>query len=204
MTQVALAGAGKDTVMRMAKRVLAGVVALGVLGFGLAAAQQGMHGSGGMRMHGHGMGHGMHDEASMPMLNGADTEPHEVEEMRQMFLRHPDIRRSVTNLPDGIATVTESADPELAGLIASHVTGMIGRLEDGRDPQVPIQSETLAILFANRALIRTEIEPTETGVRVIQRSDDPATVAALQTHAAEVSDMAARGMQAVHEAMMKR
>ena len=193
--------------MRMARGVLVGVVALGVLGLGLAMAQQGRHG-GGMGMHGggigHGMGHGMHDEASMPMLNGADTEPHEVEEMRQMFLRHPDIRRSVTNLPDGIVTVTESADAELAGLIASHVTGMIGRLEDGRDPQVPIQSETLAILFANRALIRTEIEATETGVRVTQRSDDPATVAALQTHAAEVSDMAARGMQAVHEAMMKR
>jgi hypothetical protein len=29
-------------------------------------------------------------------------------------------------------------------------------------------------------------------------------VTALQTHAAEVSDMAARGMQAVHEMMMKR
>jgi len=29
-------------------------------------------------------------------------------------------------------------------------------------------------------------------------------VAALQTHAGEVSDMAARGMQAVHEMMMQR
>jgi hypothetical protein len=29
-------------------------------------------------------------------------------------------------------------------------------------------------------------------------------VAALQTHAAEVSDMAARGMHAVHEAMARR
>lgn len=197
--------------MRMATGVLAGVVALGVLGLGLAVAQQGMHGGGmgmhggsGMGMHGGRAGHGMHDSASMPMLNGADTEPHEVEEMRQMFLRHPDIRRSVTNLPDGIVTVTESGDPELAGLIASHVSGMIARIEDNRDPQVPIQSETLAILFANRALIRSEIEPTATGVKVTQRSDDPETVAALQRHAAEVSDLAARGMAAVHDSMMGR
>ena len=37
-----------------------------------------------------------------------------------------------------------------------------------------------------------------------QTSDDPELVAALHTHAAEVSDMAARGMQAVHEMMMRR
>ena len=33
---------------------------------------------------------------------------------------------------------------------------------------------------------------------------DPEVVAALQIHAAEVSDMSARGMQAVHEMMMKQ
>jgi hypothetical protein len=148
---------------------------------------------------GMGGGHGM-----MAMLQGEDTSPEEVAELRSMFMHHPDIRRSVTNLPDGIETVTESDDPYLAERIISHVVGMIGRMEDGRDPRIPIQSPTLDILFANRDLIRTEIEPTETGIRVVQRSGDPATVAALQTHAAEVSDMAARGMQAVHEQMMSR
>jgi len=39
---------------------------------------------------------------------------------------------------------------------------------------------------------------------VVQTSDDPEVVVALQTHAAEVSDMVDRGMQAVHEAMMRR
>ena len=35
-------------------------------------------------------------------------------------------------------------------------------------------------------------------------NEDREVVAALQTHAAEVSDLAARGMQAAHEAMMAR
>ena len=39
---------------------------------------------------------------------------------------------------------------------------------------------------------------------MIQTADDPEIVTALQTHAAEVSDMADRGMQAVHEMMMER
>ncbi|MEZ5799358.1 MAG: hypothetical protein R3D29_01200 [Nitratireductor sp.] len=42
------------------------------------------------------------------------------------------------------------------------------------------------------------------GIVVVQTSDDPEVVAALHTHAAEVSAMAERGMQAVHEMMMKR
>ncbi|HSF64765.1 MAG TPA: hypothetical protein VLA78_10275 [Paracoccaceae bacterium] len=163
-----------------------------------ALAQQGM---GMMGMHhgggGHAMGHGM-----MPMLNGTDTTPEEVHEMEAMFMHFPDIRRSVENLPDGIRTVTESDDPYLRGFIVSHVTGMITRVEEGRDPGVPIQSPTLAILFEKRALIDTVLEPTDTGIVVIQTSADPEVVAALQTHAAEVSDMAARGMEPVHERMM--
>jgi len=77
-------------------------------------------------------------------------------------------------------------------------------VEEGLDPQVFIQSPTLDILFERRASIATEIEATETGIVVIQTSDDPEVVAALQRHAAEVSDMANRGMMAVHERMMRQ
>ena len=45
---------------------------------------------------------------------------------------------------------------------------------------------------------------TDEGIVVTQTSDDPDMVEALQTHAAEVSDMADRGMAAVHERMMRR
>jgi len=81
---------------------------------------------------------------------------------------------------------------------------MIGRVESGDDPQIIIQSPTLDIFFARGDAIRSEIDVTDEGVVVIQTSDDPDIVSALQTHAAEVSAMADRGMQAVHEMMMER
>ena len=50
--------------------------------------------------------------------------------------------------------------------------------------------------------IDTEIEVIENGIAVTQTSKDPELVPALHRHAAEVSDMVDRGMQAVHERMM--
>ena len=43
----------------------------------------------------------------------------------------------------------------------------------------------------------------ENGVIVTQTSDNGDVVAALQKHAGEVSDLAARGMVAVHEQMIR-
>ena len=43
---------------------------------------------------------------------------------------------------------------------------------------------------------------TEKGVAVVQTSTDPKVVRELQEHAAQVSDLAARGMAAAHEATM--
>ena len=45
------------------------------------------------------------------------------------------------------------------------------------------------------------MEMTPKGIIVTQTSTDPKVVSLLQTHAAEVSDLAARGMAAVHERM---
>ena len=72
------------------------------------------------------------------------------------------------------------------------------------DPKIFIQSPTLDIFLARGDDIRSEVEITAEGIVVVQTSDDPDIVTALQTHAAEVSDMADRGMQAVHEMLMKR
>jgi hypothetical protein len=107
-------------------------------------------------------------------------------------------------LEDGIRTYTWSDDPALAAVLVSHVAAMTTRVEEGRDPQVFVQSPTLDILFARTGAVVTEIETTESGIWVTQTSADPEVVAALQTHAGEVSDMAKRGMEAVHEMMMQR
>jgi len=153
----------------------------------------------GHNMVGHMMQGGMHG-----MLQGEGSTEAETRELVAMFYGHSEITREVINLSDGIDTLTESRDAELSATVVAHVVGMIARIEEGRDPQVPVQSPTLDLLFTNRALIETVMEPTDHGIRVIQTSRDPATVAALQTHAAEVTDMVVRGMRAVHEAEMRR
>ena len=58
-------------------------------------------------------------------------------------------------------------------------------------------------IFQNKDKIKTAYEATEKGIIVVQTSTDATVVKALQDHAAEVTDLAQRGMVAAHEAMMK-
>lgn len=155
---------------------------------------QQMHGPGGMG----------HDEATMPGLRGENASPEESTELAVMFAGFRTMTRTVENLPNGIRTVTGSSDPEVMAALKSHVVGMIGRVEAKDDPKIFIQSPTLDIFFERSERLETVIDVTEEGIVVVQTSDDPELVAALHKHAAEVSDMAERGMQAVHEAMMQR
>ena len=163
----------------------------------------GMHGQMGQGMRGQmgpgmmGMGRGM-----MGMNHGSATES-EHSDIRDLFFNHDRIKRTVTNLPDGIRTVTESDDPELAETIKKHVAEMGKRVEEGRDPGLPIESPALRQIFRDKDKIKSTYEVTEKGVIVVQTSTDAATVKALQVHAAEVTDFAQRGMVAMHEAMMK-
>jgi TolA-binding protein len=156
-------------------------------------------------MHGHGADGTGHDEMNMPGLRGLDATPEESREMAVMFRNFQSLSRTVERLDNGIRTTTTSDDPQVMGALASHVMGMIDRVEQGRDPQVFIQSPTLDILFARRETITTMIDWAEDGSIIVeQTSTDPEVVEALHIHADEVTDMANRGMQAVHDAMMKR
>lgn len=169
---------------------------------GPAMAQMMGHMHGGQ--HGHGMDGTGHDEVNMPGLQGENATLEESAELAVMFRNFQTFTREVTNLPDGIRTVTRSSDPEVMAALVSHVTGMIARVENKDDPKIFIQSPTLDIFFERGDGITSDIEITDEGIVVVQTSTDPEVVAAMQTHAAEVSDMAARGMQAVHEMMMKQ
>lgn len=192
--------------MRLKLTVIAGVL-LGAGALGAAFYLSDYRAMAQMMGHGHDRMHGAdgsgHDEMTMPGLRGLDATPQESEELAVMFRNFQTLRREVDLLPDGIRTVTSSTDPDVMAALVSHVVGMIARVEDGRDPQIMIQSRTLDIFFERPDVIETEIEMTEAGIVVVQTSEDPEMVAALHVHADEVSDMAARGMQAVHEKMMQ-
>ena len=144
-----------------------------------------------------------HDEMNMPGLQGEDITDQEVNDLKQLFQKHNEISRLVENIPNGIITVTETDNEELRTSIIDHVTMMVTRLQEEKNPQVIIQSPTLHEIFEYYDEIETEIELTEKGISIIQTSENEVVVALLQQHAAEISDMVDRGMQAVHDRMMQ-
>jgi hypothetical protein len=156
---------------------------------------QGMRGQMGSGMMGMGPG--------MMGMNGGSATAAEHSDIRDLFFNHESIKRTVTNLPDGIRTVTESDDREVAATIKKHVAEMGKRVEEGRDPGLPIESPALHSIFRDKNKIKTAYETSEKGIIVVQTSTDATAVKALQDHAAEVTDLAQRGMVAAHEAMMK-
>jgi len=190
--------------------VIGGIAAATLLVGGWALAQSAGHagGFGPPFMQGQGPG-GMGPGGMMGMgpgmmgMNGGSATPAEHGNIRELFFNHDRIKRTVTNLPDGIRTVTESDDPEVAATIKKHVAEMGKRVEEGRDPGLPIETPALHAIFRNKDMIKTAYETTEKGIVVVQTSTDATTVKAIQDHAAEVTDLAQRGMVAAHEAMMK-
>ena len=120
--------------------------------------------------------------------------------VHELLADHNKIKRSVTKLPNGIRTVTESDDPQVAREIKAHVASMDQRLKDSK--VFNVASHTLPTIFANKDKIHTEIQQTPTGVILTQTSSDPATVAALQAHAGEVSELARDGMPALMRSVM--
>ena len=179
----------------------------GIRGMGMGMQSQmssGMHGQMGPGTQGQ-MGPGMRCQMGPGMMGmmGGNATMGERSDIHDLFSSHEKINRTATNLPDGIRTVTESDDPQVAATIKKHVAEMGKRVEEGRDPGLPIESPALHSIFRNKDKIKSAYEVTEKGIIVVQTSTDATAVKALQDHAAEVTDLAKRGMVAAHEAMMK-
>ena len=191
--------------MRSASKLA--VAAAVILGFGLVIAGALAHsGEIGPRMMMHGMA-GPMDASSGPMAgpmmqHGDAAFAADMQLVHRMLQNNDKIRRTVTNLPDGIRTVTDSDDAEVAQSIQAHVASMEKRLGEGR--VFNLFSPTLPLLFERKDRIKTLVETTEKGVVVTQTSTDAAVVAALQAHAIEVSELARDGMAAMVRNMQAR
>jgi hypothetical protein len=124
-----------------------------------------------------------------------------MELVHQLVTNNRAITRTVEHLPNGIRTLTESSSPAIAAYINAHVASMEARLERGE--VFNLFSPTLPILFESYDRIHSEFEYTPTGVAVVQTSDDPVLVEALQAHAAEVTELVDEGMIAMMRGMME-
>jgi hypothetical protein len=179
---------------RSSKIAVAVVVSLG-LGAAVAAALAHPGGMGPGMMHGMGPG-SMGGGPMAGRMHSADPAfGADMQLVHQMLVSHDRIKRTVTNLPNGIRTVTESDDPLVAQSIVTHVASMAQRLSEGRE--FNLFSETIPVLFENKDKIKTSVETTAKGSVVTQTSNDAKVVTALQAHAVEVSELARDGMVAM-------
>ncbi len=126
----------------------------------------------------------------------------DMEVVHELLTAHEAIDRTVTLLPDGVRTLTESDDPLVASYIREHVLSMNERLSNGEI--FNMNSPTIPIIFENADRIRTEIEETPNGVAFTQTTDDPELVPVLQAHAEEVSEFVLDGMEAMMRSMRER
>ncbi|MEP1539328.1 MAG: hypothetical protein ABJQ34_05090 [Paracoccaceae bacterium] len=178
--------------------VLAGALGAGGMYLAMSPHNGMAHHSGMAGHHGAGM---QHDEVNMPGLRGENATAEESAELALLFRNFDTITREVENLPNGIRTVTRSSDRAVMDALINHSVGMIDRVGQMDDPQILIQSPTLDIFFLHGNEILSDVSVEDESLVVIQTSDNPQIIDALQKYAAEVTAMTERGMQAVHEMM---
>lgn len=104
---------------------------------------------------------------------------------------HQEIRRSVTNLDNGVETLTESDNEEVAAKIQEHVHAMYGRVEEGRP--IRMRDPLFAAIFRHATKVDMNVEETEKGVRVTETSSDQRVAQLIQAHAVVVSKFVERG-----------
>jgi hypothetical protein len=124
--------------------------------------------------------------------------------VHDLMINHDKLRRTVTNLPNGVRTVTESDDSTMMYQLRKHVSTTGGLVARSQDLNVPPASPVLHALLENGAKIVRTVSTTPKGVAVTETSDDPQVVRILQDHAAEVTTLVERGMAAMHESMRQR
>lgn len=95
------------------------------------------------------------------------------------------IERAIKNLPTGVETVTESADPNVADKIREHVAAMYVRVE--KHQPIHMRDPLFAEIFRHAEKVKIKTEDTPRGIKVIETSDDPYVAKLIQAHAQVVS-----------------
>ena len=113
-------------------------------------------------------------------------------ELFHLLLDHgTQIRRTVTARPDGVETLTESDDANLADKLRVHVASMAARLRDVSP--IHMRDPLFREVFAHAGEIAMTITNTPNGIKVVETSADPYVVKLIQAHAAVISLFAKNG-----------
>jgi uncharacterized protein len=114
-----------------------------------------------------------------------------------LLAHRAEIRRTVKEIAHGVATRTESDNPEVASRIQEHVAAMYRRMKERRP--IHQRDPLFAELFRNADRITVKTEKTAKGLEVTETADDPYVIKLIRSHAAVVSAFIKNG----HREMMK-
>jgi hypothetical protein len=107
-------------------------------------------------------------------------------ELFHFLLDHrSEITRNVTDLPNGVETLTESANPKVTEKLQAHVASMHERVKEKRP--IHARDPLFAEVFRHSDKITMKVEKTEKGVKVTETSDDPYVAKLIQAHAQVVN-----------------
>jgi hypothetical protein len=135
------------------------------------------------------------------MMGGMmNVSQHDMNAYMQMFANHTALRRRVKKLANGVRTTTESDDLRLVALLQEHVARMYDRVDN--EEEVRCMSDSLPTLFQNAKKYHRQLRLTPKGVVVTETSDDSAVLAAIRSHATEVTGFVEEGMPAMMRGMM--
>jgi hypothetical protein len=95
------------------------------------------------------------------------------------------IRRTIKKLENGVETVTESDDEDIAAKIQEHVAAMYDRIKENRP--IHMRDPLFREVFSHVDKIKLTHEETDQGIRVKETSDDPYVATLIQEHAKVVS-----------------
>ncbi|MGE0821151.1 MAG: hypothetical protein AB7G75_11215 [Candidatus Binatia bacterium] len=129
---------------------------------------------------------------------GRDAEHHQDMQGFHFLLAHrAQIRREVTKIPNGVETVTESDDPEVAAKLYEHVEAMSRRITEQRP--IHRRDPLFAEIFRHGDKINMEFERTDTGIKVKETAEDPYVVKLIHAHAEVISLFLANGRAEMHK-----
>lgn len=151
---------------------------------------------------GKGMGRGMGKGMGRGMGHGAGAMGGMREDMttlHAMFADRDKIKRTVTILPDGAETVTESDDEAIVSMIQEHVPAMEERVL-GDKPLPPMTFHPIFVgLMKHSEDYTLTYEETAKGMKVKYSADNPYVVMLVQEHAKLVSRFIKNGMSEIHK-----
>lgn len=136
---------------------------------------------------------GKPDSESVEANEHVNSMPEDRDIFHFLLENHDKISRTVTELENGVETVTESTDAAIAAKIQDHVASMHKRIEDGRP--LRMWDELYREIFKHADKIKMELKNTENGISVTETSDDEYVVKLIQEHAKVVSGFAKRGFE---------